>query len=128
MRLIKFGKIVFPVHVIFFSFFFPPLILSEDKCVQNCCEIPQRRANRAPSQSCAMPVSGIGTHMELTANGTATADRNKTSLTTEHASILMERRKESEMKKSYHTNSSLLLLNTDILYHHHFTPFGVKLW
>lgn len=75
-----------------------------------------------------MPVSGIGTHMELTANGTATADRNKTSLTTEHASILMERRKESEMKKSYHTNSSLLLLNTDILYHHHFTPFGVKLW
>lgn len=97
---------------------FFPSTLSEDKCVQNCCEIPQRRADRAPSQSCAMPVSGIGTHMHLTANRTATADRNKTSLSTAHAGILMERRKESEMKRKYHIHSSLSLLNTDVLYHY----------
>lgn len=57
---------------------FLPSTPSEEKCVQNCCEVPQWKAGtKLPSQSSAMPLSCTGTHTQLTTNRMATVNKNK---------------------------------------------------
>lgn len=81
---------------------FLPSTPSVEKYVQNCCEVPQWRAGtKLPSQSSSMPLSCTETHTQLTTNRMPTVNKNKKCLPTQHASTLVEKKRE-KLKKISH--------------------------
>lgn len=95
---------------------FLPSTPNEEKCVQNCCEVPQWKAGiKFPSQSSAVPLSCTGTHTQLITNRMPTANKNKRCLPTRHASTLVKgkKRKKREIKKIPHKS---FIAYVDVLY------------